>query len=518
MLLYPFFVAAYPVVALLGINIGKVGLVSGLRPLLVSMAMLVLGLVVARLVVREWAKAGALASLGFILFFSYGHVYALVERLNATGLVIGRHRYLLPTWAMLFVAGAWWILRARNVRSWARVLNLVAGIALAIPLVRIVSYAIRSGVREAEVAAAPTGQCGLALPQDQPVPDIYYIILDGYMRDDILREVSGFDNSEFLDSLSAIGFVIARGSQANYPSTGLSLASSLNMDYVDSLGWEDAWEEWDQARPLIVHSRLRHELECLGYTTVAFETGYYVSEWTDADYYLTPYASTVSRLGLGAGITEFEYLWIRTSVGAAFLDAEEALSGWLANSFHARGQENSKRILFALENVGGIARGISPKLVFVHINVGHAPFVFGKDGETVFVERVEAPALEEQPAIGHPYWRAYADQVDYLNGLILDAVDAILANSDAPPIIIIQGDHGYVDSPHQARVLILNAFFLPGEGTQRIYPSISPVNTFRVVLDEYFGGEYGLLPDVSYYPAAEDFRFDRLPAEWNGLP
>jgi hypothetical protein len=516
LLLYPFFVAAYPVLALLGANLGEVDLPSGLRPLAISMALLLLGLVGAWLIVRDWARAAALASLGFLLFFSYGHVYALVERLNATGLVIGRHRYLLPLWVVLYGAGAWWILRARSVRGWTQALNLVAGIALAIPAVRIVGFTVRSGARETD-AATLTEQCSLSLPKNQPAPDIYYIILDGYMRDDILREVSGFDNSAFLDSLSGMGFVVARESQSNYPSTGLSLSSSLNMDYVDSLGWEDAWEEWDQARPLIVHSRLRRELECLGYKTVALETGYYLSEWTDADYYLTPYASAVSRFGLRAGITEFEYLWIRTSVGVALLDAEKSFSGWLAGGFEARGQEDRERILFTLQNVGGVAQGTGPKLVFVHVNAPHTPFVFGKEGEAVFVERAEAPSLEEQPAVGHPYWKAYANQVEYLNGLVLKAVKAILANSDTPPIILLQGDHGFVDFPHQAKVLILNAYYLPGEGAQRIYPSISPVNTFRVVLDEYLGGHYDLLPDLSYYPVSAAMPFEQLPSVWGGL-
>jgi hypothetical protein len=517
LLLYPFFIAAYPVIALLGANLGEVDLTSGLRPLAISMALLLLGVVGTWLIVRDWAKAAAVASLGFILFFSYGHAYELVERLNRTGLVIGRHRYLLPLWVALYAAGAWWILKARTVRGWTQALNLVAGIALAIPVVRIIGFSVRSGARQAD-SAASVSDCSLVLPENRPAPDIYYIILDGYMRDDILREVSGFDNSAFLDSLSAMGFVIARESQSNYPSTGLSLASSLNMEYVDTLGWKGAWEEWDQARPLIVHSRLRRELECLGYQTVAFETGYYVSEWTDADYYLTPYASAISRLGLRAGASDFEYLWIRTSVGAAFLDAEKSFSGWLAKGFEARGQQDRERILFTLENVGGVAQGIGPKLVFVHVNAPHTPFVFSKDGEAVFVEGTEAPSLEEQPAVGHPYWKAYADQADYLNGLVLKAVKAILSNSTAPPIIILQGDHGFVDSPHQARVLILNAYYLPGEGAERIYPGISPVNTFRVVLDEYLGGHYDLLPDVSYYPVSPDMPFDQLPSVWEGLP
>src|SRR5690606_20870239 len=66
-------------------------------------------------------------------------------------------------------------------------------------------------------------------------PDVYYIILDGYPRADILAERYGYDNSEFLEGLESRGFYIADGSHSNYGQTILSLTSSLNMDYLDTL-------------------------------------------------------------------------------------------------------------------------------------------------------------------------------------------------------------------------------------------------------------------------------------------
>jgi len=49
------------------------------------------------------------------------------------------------------------------------------------------------------------------------------------------------------------------------------------------------------------------------------------------------------------------------------------------------------------------------------------------------------------------------------------------------------------------------------------YPTITPVNTFRVVLDEYFGGKYSLVPDVSYYSTSVDnFAFEIIPNTWTG--
>ena len=52
---------------------------------------------------------------------------------------------------------------------------------------------------------------------------------------------------------------------------------------------------------------------------------------------------------------------------------------------------------------------------------------------------------------------------------------------------------------------ILNAFYLPAEAglpaEPAVYPTISSVNTFRLVLSRYFGLDLPLLPDRSYTSA-----------------
>ena len=88
------------------------------------------------------------------------------------------------------------------------------------------------------------------------------------------------------------------------------------------------------------------------------------------------------------------------------------------------------------------------------------------------------------------------------------AIDRILENSDTPPIIIIQGDHGpgaYLKwssaekSNLDERFGIINAYYFP-EGDQGwLYPSITPVNSFRIMFNRYFEGEYPLLEDESFF-------------------
>jgi hypothetical protein len=98
--------------------------------------------------------------------------------------------------------------------------------------------------------------------------------------------------------------------------------------------------------------------------------------------------------------------------------------------------------------------------------------------------------------------------MQYINRLVLETVDAILTRSTVPPIIILQGDHGpgaylHWGSLEQTipaeRFGILNAYYFPSQNYTHLYPSISPVNSFRVLFDQFFGADYPLLPDRHYY-------------------
>jgi hypothetical protein len=61
---------------------------------------------------------------------------------------------------------------------------------------------------------------------------------------------------------------------------------------------------------------------------------------------------------------------------------------------------------------------------------------------------------------------------------------------------------------------VLNAYYLPGVNAQLLYPSITPVNTFRLVFDQYFGGQFGLLEDKSYYSVYESpYQFKEIANE-----
>jgi hypothetical protein len=138
----------------------------------------------------------------------------------------------------------------------------------------------------------------------------------------------------------------------------------------------------------------------------------------------------------------------------------------------------------------------------------HPPFVFGPNGEHT------NPAdfwNEKKLYPRDKFIIGYTNQLTFLNRKILEAVDTIIAESNTPPIIILQGDHGPWLQPNPQHFFILNAYYIPGHKTD-LYPTISPVNSFRIVFNDYFGGDYKILKDITYFsPVPHLYDFSEVP-------
>jgi hypothetical protein len=102
----------------------------------------------------------------------------------------------------------------------------------------------------------------------------------------------------------------------------------------------------------------------------------------------------------------------------------------------------------------------------------------------------------------------YLYQVEYLNSAILPVIDRIKAESKRPVVIILQSDHGddkFLDwnNPTQqgvdARSATLNAIYYSDGFKGDFYPTMTTVNTFRMVLNHWFGTHYPILPETVFF-------------------
>lgn len=497
---HPLLFAIYPVVALLAWNLGEVHPADGLRALALSLAAAAIVWWTSSRLTRSSAKGAFLTSLVWVLLFSYGHVYQELKSVSLAGFVLGRHRLLLIVWAAILVGGAVWVVRRRVLPQAAtRFLNVTVSLAIIFPLFELGSAGVKSLVSPRVQAAPPP--IALSPAPGEPLPDVYYIILDAYTRQDVLADVFDYDNQPFLQGLKDLGFVVTDQSRSNYAITRLSLPSSLNMNYLDALGppldpnaQDSAWLD-----KICRSNALRLSLESIGYTTVAFESAYGMTDWRDAGVYMSPRPTSLSDARAFGGLNPLEALLVDTSIGRALIDGRVKLNALIGTAIPDPNKEFRDRILFAFDRLGQVPEIPGPKFVWVHIMSPHPPYIFTADGGIASQTAVFTLADQVSP-VGIPGERkAYADQVNYINSRTLEAVKAILANSKTPPIIVIQGDHGAFHVTPEDRMKNLNAYYLPDGGSPQVYDSISPVNTFRVILNRYFGAQLPLLPDRHFY-------------------
>jgi hypothetical protein len=495
--LYPLLFSLYPALAMLAANIDQIKVITALRALLVSFigagALLLLGYAL----LRNWARAALMTFWFLLLFFSYGHVYSFFKQ-HPTGVYLGHHTVLLPLWLILWASGTYLVWK--KIRHPAAVisgLNLITLILLAFPIAQIIIFNVHVTALFNEARRSPVPVDGFHLPENGQAPDIYYIILDAYTRDDELLQNYQLDNTPFLNDLEAMGFYVARCSQSNYAQTELSVSSSLNYNYLDALGDNFIAGNRDRSAlwPLIQHSAIRQVLGSLGYTIINFRNNYSWLAWEDADYlFASPGDSETNAVLSQGSMNGFEIMFLRSTVGIAALDFAEKLKLPKTLMLDTRSPErnNYRRVLYTLEKLksNNVPAMPGPKFIYAHIISPHPPFVFDTNGNFEFWP-------EDDP-------QGYATQVTFISKQIETTVKGIIEHAAVPPVIILQGDHGINGTDPQRRMKIFNAYYLPGEGGQWLYPSISPVNTFRVVLNSYFGGSLELLPDRSYYSTYKD--------------
>ena len=502
----------FPPLAMLASNLEGTEISSVLRPPALTVIVSLATFGILRALTGNSPKAALLTLLLILAAFSYGHLYALLKQTGFIDPGMVRHRFLLPVVAVGLGLVVWLIVKWIPNRDLFPALNIAALVLFMMPIFQTAKFALNSAARER--ASETLQECRLTVEEGSVPPDIYLIVLDAYERDDVLREMHGYDNSAFLESLENQGFYVARGSLSNYRHTEMTLASMLNLEYLQAIPESYSADSSNRQGfiPSISQNEARHQLECLGYQTVAFETGVYWTEWREADYYITSESSILESLHATGRLSRFEALLIDTTIGRAILDLATQMG--LAPEIVADSplDEHRERILFVFDQLERVPELPSPKFVFVHILSPHPPFVFGPTGEKVSFGRFETePSLEEKNQLA-----AYADQVTYLNTRVLKVVERLLGNSATPPIVIIQGDHGWADRNAEDKLSILNAYYLPDGGTDRLYPTITPINSFRTVFDYYFDADYGSLQNLSYFSTeGRLFDFELIENSWS---
>jgi hypothetical protein len=499
----------FPVLSLYTANANQLSFGDVLPTMLIVLAITMLAWMALFGVVRDSSRSAIAISLVVFLFFSYAHFLTLfavfagfLNRYQSIRTLVETRNGML-FWIILgmLVVGVCilWVTRTnRNLNLLTKLLNFLSMALVVMVLPTWASTLISQGQAQSVIIQGDGYKGNLEhqtsfqsiRDSSRQLPDIYYIILDGYGRSDVLKEIYDLDNQEFLNSLESRGFFVADKSYSNYPRTGLSVASSLNMTYLDEfsdqLGAQS--ENLFSLKPLIENNLVFKKLRQAGYTIVAFSSGYLLTEISSADQ-IFAYQRTPDN---------FQNILINNTPLSLFLLGKQY--DW-----------HRERIKFSLNQLPELSRGDQPIFVFVHILAPHPPFVFGPNGESIYPPR--AYGIHDggdflMLADREEYLQGYGDQAVFISKAVIGAVERILESSTIPPVIIIQGDHGPRSSLEpgildQASLveymMILNAYHMPQIDPNLLKPGITPVNTFRLLFNTYLGTNYRMLEDRSYY-------------------
>jgi len=499
--IYPLLFSLFPIIALYNFNVEYIHYSAIFRSIQITLVVVLFVLVCANLAFRDHVKAAIITTYFAFLFFSYGHLFIWLEA-HWPDLV--QNRYLTGLWIGLLLLGIWFIknklAKAEDVNKFLAVMSVTL---IVVALYNSASFEIkkrRSNRENLENAVAQIDE-QLDIPVDA-LPDIYYIILDAHTRSDVLRDHFGYDNTHFIDELEALGFYVADCSQTNYWRTEYSLTYSLNLDYLQNfLEDPNVLPDWR-------YSVVRQKLDQLGYTTVSFESrathnvdlgvDILLSKSAKPDIYEDIYPFT--------NLNEFEVMLINTTWLQAWLQLlanfQRALpENMILDAENAAYFEHYRQTLYILDELQRVPYLESPKFVMAHLLVPHEPFIFLPNG------KYEYHPMDEDFVVG------YRNNSQFIDGQLPKVLANIIARSQVPPIIIVQGDHGPNGSGPDMLLPILNAYYLPGiDSEQLLYPQITPVNTFRVIFNAYFGSDYQLLEDVSYYSKEAEFtNYEQMP-------
>ena len=473
-----------------------------IRPILV---LLILTFIIYRfliIILKDKYKSGIIISASIIFIFSFFYFYQFINQtIRIPGIVF------ISIWTIIYAIIIFATLKFnKNLIKTNKFLNLISVIILltTLSLTLFLEYKITnydtSGIFKNKWINNVEKKYNNKKPN---LPDIYYIILDSYARQDILNHIYGFNNQPFINYLKKKGFYVASKSQSNYNLTYFSLASSLNSDYINNLTHILGENSKRYRLPinLLQENRVVKFLKQKGYKTVTFDSilsGTYIK---GANKIIGPFLC----------FSEFETIILKVSIFSILLNKTLYDSHYRFNNY-------------TLNNLSNIYEVESPKFVFAHILSPHPPFVFGTNGKLRNLDYsyniFDGYNFFSPTKTYKMYIDGYISQVKYINHKLKIIINKILSNSKIQPIIIIQGDHGPRSSFHSGdinkpdireRMSILNAILLPENARQLLYNKISPVNTFRIIFNHLFNKKLPLLKDLYFFSSwTKLFKFNRV--------
>jgi hypothetical protein len=505
---YPFLLAVIPVLHLVAANPGQ----STLDDLLVALAVVLIGcgLVYALATLASRGRWGGrlpplILLLGVAWFWGYVPVADLVGRRSS----VVTHAFLFPIALVATIGAGWWLLRRPAVLDrFATFLTLTGGLIVGWSTLSIARAEFRSRRVLHESAIVHRLAQPIRVRAGAPAPmkrDIYVIVLDEYANAEITAARYGFDNRLFLDSLRRLGFVVPVV-HSNYMHTLLSIPSLLNASHLTDISLGRHTTDPTVPNYLVENNRSVAFVRAQGYHVAFFPSFWWPS--TRHNPYADIEVGSPDGFDLMYELGRTE-LW-RTLRQMSILDLLQRERIWQATD-----AEYVRRTFAGLARVPEMPGAV---FAFAHVLSPHKPFTFDRDCRPLST----LPASSKRP-------KPYVDQIECLDRMVLSLVTTLQRESDVPPVIVLQGDHGTAEPAFDSAATVeaippeaaherfgaFGAYYLPDGGAAAMGDSVTVVNVLGDVLRYYLAADLPRERDDMYLSTyTSPYEFKRAPAAW----
>jgi len=441
------------------------GLLLLLKYLLIAV---VLNVILFFLFRKNNDRASLFVFILLAVYFFFGAFHDTLKSLIPNTFVV-KYSFLLPFIFAIFLLSFILLGKARRFERAFTYLNLVFFIFIVIDLGTLVSK-ITAYDRQHQLRSIHPD---FTLCDTCATPDVYLIVTDEYAGEKTLNDLCKFDNSAFLNQLKEKKFHVIKNSVSNYTVTPLSIASLLNIDYIQ---FEKKNLSNIRMRP--VYNIIDTNILVPFFRFMGYE---FINNSVFTVSGQSPLA-TQSFTPVNTKIIESQ-----TLLNRLMKDLGYHLIGW--GIFE--GKQNDEYTVLRNNNkiIANIKRqlkeqGKRPRFSYSHLTMPHPPYYYDSKGKLYPRAEIANEKIYE--------WKEdrYLEYLKYTNGVLINLVDFILKHSKTPPVIILISDHGFrhhfKDVHEEYDFYNLNATFLPDRYFPKFYDNMSNASSMRALLNILF--------------------------------
>lgn len=448
---------------------------------LAIISLLIFGL--CKKIFRNRHNAALFVSFFLIVFLFFGAFQDFLGQFRVTS-ALAQLKVFFPVSLVLILLVFILLRRTRRNLERPRVfLNVLLVLYILIDVVTIGAKLLSPAPRNNQSLAAhglSTASCDSCAK-----PSIYFILLDEYSGSDALKTLFNYDNTQFEQFLQQQRFKVNHHTSSNYVFTVFSVASTLNMQYLQDLGKQSDQNHFGYRKATM------HISDNI-VTQFLQQQGYRINNFS---YFPLPGAPAVFKSDYLPGkisLITHKTMYSRVVKELVLVLASRYSIHYFQEKYDAFYINNNEAIMQqALQEAQ--QNNTAPSFNYLHLMLPHYPFAYDSLGRRI------TPFWKRKSFTMQDVDEAYLQYTVYSNKRLQKFITELQQRTAGKAIILLLSDHGYrTNRPQMDRTLpykTINAIYLPQQNYGAWYDSMTNVNQFRALLNTSFGQKLPMLKD-----------------------